>query len=217
MTYYVARRVRQLIRRRLAFHGNEEVEVPGQPGTKVKFRQVYEDAMHYLGAAYEGLKRREFKKHYAQVPDTAYEPGDTPFFLTYDRCTSHSWWINSTKKVHVERPAISMLQNVQTPPSGHDIHQVPEHAIGTTKAHARRSLAQKRRQGSDMSTGELYEAVCTGSKRFGSLAVDRNLHRMVDCHRIVAADTSERVTVMRGKKVVTVKGTHGGYCYAEMS
>jgi hypothetical protein len=67
-----------------------------------------------------------------------------------------------------------------------------------------------------MSTGELYEAVCTGSKRFGSRAVDRSLLRMVHCHRIVAADTSEIVTVKRGKKVITVKGTHGVYYYAEL-
>jgi hypothetical protein len=54
MTYYVARRVRQLIRRRLESHGNEEVDVPGQHGKKIKFLVVYEDAMYHLGAAYEG-------------------------------------------------------------------------------------------------------------------------------------------------------------------
>jgi hypothetical protein len=166
---------------------------------------------------------------YPNVPKEAYKPttakageqrglkvDQMPYFLTLDRCSSHSFWLKHNKE-HLKTPGVPLLQLLKMPARGHDVHQIVEHAVGCIKNHVYKELAAARAQGRELKTELIQKVVKDGSKKYTAASWEKNLIRLKECLKIVSADKGTPVTVWQrdrsgNTREVTVVAVGGAYC-----
>lgn len=158
---------------------------------------------------------------FANVPLSAYKPSKVPYFITFDRGAFHSFWVGKNQEKHLAKPGVPLLQLMIMPPRGHDIHQIPEHAIGATKGHVAKELGKLRANNKRLTTGDCYTAVEAGSRLYKKESWEKNLKQLQICLEIVAAPkgTQLKVPVTRkdreGNEIIETRpvyGTAGGFC-----
>lgn len=193
-----------------------------------RFVDVYKDWRLKLQSCYELLNvagtpiEADRWQAWPNVPLSAYVPTSVPYFVTIDRSTAHSFWLDTQQKVHVLAPGTPIMQIVRMPPHGHDLHQIAEHAIGTGKGHTHTKLSSARANALQLTTKLAHNAMIEGVKLYTKESWASNLDRLMTCLAIVAAPESELLTVSRTTKSgilkqKTVKGTAGGYCPKQWS
>jgi hypothetical protein len=206
--------------------------VSGNTGkSKVTFRQVFDQWNIQLQGAYANLKpfhakascsARDAKSKgwwftHKGVPVSAYKPTPVPFFLTMDNAPCHSFWLDSSKKLHMASPGVPLLQLIRMPPHGHDLHQMIEHSIGITKSFVKREVESLHVKQCQLHVDELLALVSKGAAKFGAEAWDRNLDRLHLCLELVGAERGTyRQFEYRGS-MWTLEGTAGNYCYMGLS
>ena len=183
-----------------------------------------------LVGAYIGLRAGLWKGH-QKVHISAYEPTcrpgasgrHPPYFITLDIAGAHSFWLCATSKKHMSMrdAGLCLLQFVIIPPQGHDAHQIPEHAIGTIKGYVNKQLQLCLKAGKQPTQALLDRAVKDGMLLFGAASLARNIRRLRDCVRVVAARTKVRVTYTREvfdkqqdkwiEQELWAKGTYGAF------
>lgn len=222
-----------LMQKTLSERYDKEKNAPHSDGAPSKFCQVYDDYKYKLKATYEqgqefqGVESDELRwRACKDVPLSAYKPRDVPYFVSYDRGNMHSFWEGVGQKVHERQPGVPLLHLLIMPTHGHDLHQIVEHAIGATKGHVNRELGRARALNRRPSTSMCYKAVMDGSELYTKESWDRNLARLQNCLRIVAAPWDKQLTVEfktvdrwgnEHVRTVTVMGTEGGYCPKQWS
>jgi hypothetical protein len=73
---------------------------------------------------------------------STYKPTEVPYTITYGRGTSHSFYTDTAQTEHVECPGVPLMQMVQIPPKGGDLHQIVEHVNVCIKGHTGRLLSK---------------------------------------------------------------------------
>lgn len=116
------------------------------------------------------------------------------------------------------------MQMIAIPPHAPDIHQIPEHAIGATKTHVTRELNSLKRSVKNLSHSELQRHVREGAAMYTANSWMENMHRLMQCLRLISAPTDQYVSVSHhaeraGETLTTVsrRGTGGNYCYPDFS
>jgi len=117
------------------------------------------------------------------------------------------------------------MQVLSIPPHAHDIHQMVEHGIGCSKGHVSKELSASTRQLDDMSHGEVQELVVEGARLYCAHSWDANVHRWMQCLRIISTPADQEITVIKRSRTksgetdeeVLVKGTNGSYCHPAFS
>ncbi len=156
------------------------------------------------------------------VPLSAYKPSETPYLVTIDRSPAQNFWVKAGA-VHLEWPGFPLVQLFRMPPRGHDLHQMVEHAIGGLKNHVYKVLRKAHARGEQLTTKLVQNAAKEGSRLFTAESWSRNLVRLKECVRIVAAGRGEAVPIecvnSEGKVTArkVVMGTGGAYCYVRKS
>ena len=184
-----------------------------------------------LVGAYIGLRAKLWfpQEH---VSYAAYEPTcradrldgrkHPPFFVTLDNAGGHSMWLEAgSKHMDMAGKAPSLLQIVTIPPQGHDAHQIVEHAISAIKAWVNKQLRLCLKAGRQPTQALLDSAVKEGMLRFDAESLARNIRRLRDCMRVVAARTDKTVTYTREvydneeerwvEKQMFAQGTYGAF------
>ena len=116
-----------------------------------------------------------------------------------------------------QSPGFPLLQIIEMPPRGHDLHQIVEHATGAMKSHVYRVLGAAREAGKQLTTALAARAVQEGIKLFTAESWDNNLVRLLECLQIVCAKRDEvvrfeRKTLDGEVTYVETRGSYGGYC-----
>jgi hypothetical protein len=225
LKHFAAPLIKQKIRERCVSRGDEEID----HDTGRTFKQVYDEWQGNLKSAYDccteyGLCAKRAKNEglwsaHKNVPRSAYEPSDVPFFLTIDNATCHSLWLDH-EKVHLSSPGVSLLQLLRVPPFGHDLHQIIEHSIGVTKRHVRASVKKKRGSdlvGQDVQACELLAWAEEGAARFTAESWAKNLDRLHICLQLVAAEKHTVIVFWYHNRERRLPGTGGNYCYLAFS
>lgn len=180
-----------------------------------------------LRGAFLGLRAKLWERR-QKVCISAYEPtcrstrGDPPpYFVTLDNAGAHSFWITIKPRKHMERQGVSLLQLVTIPPQGHDAHQIVEHAIGAIKGWVNKQLRKCVREGRKPTQATLHRAVKEGMQRFHAGSLARNIRRLRDCMRVVAARQGDNILFTREvydkaedkwvEQQLCAKGTHGAF------
>ena len=155
-----------------------------------------------LVGAYIGLRAKLWSAHQG-VHISAYEPtcrGDRPpYFVSLDNAGAHSFWLCAITKKHMNMRDYgpSLLQFVTIPPQGHDAHQIVEHGIGVIKSHVNKQLRLCLKAGRQPTQAILDRAVKDGMLLFGATAHARNIRRLRNCMRVVAARKGSKVAYTR--------------------
>lgn len=111
------------------------------------------------------------------------------------------------------------------PPHCHDIHQKVEHAIGILKRELQELLNKYEDTLDNILHAQLQQMVYACAMRFTSKIWRDNVHRWVQCMRIIAAPEDQKIIVYKhrkrkGEKSVCEEercGTNGSYCYPDFS
>ena len=179
--------------------------------TAIPVQQTLQQICDYwrsqLNGAFVGLRAKLWSGQ-SKVPRTAYEPscrkcagaGHPPYFVTLDNAGAHSFWLVAkpkSKRKHMPRMGVSLLQLVTMPPQGHDAHQVIEHAIGAIKGHVNRRLRELKREGTKPTQAMLHDAVRAGMLLFNAGSLARNIKRLRNCMRVVAAKERMKISFTR--------------------
>lgn len=160
------------------------------------------------------------------VPKQAYKPSEWPYFITYDRATMHSFWLGQDQEEHLRDCGVPLLQVLIMPPHGHDLHQLVEHSIGSTKNYVKKVLGKARARNDPPGTKMCYDAVKKGSELYTKDSWAGNFERLQNCLKIVATDREHNVTIVMTHedrwghehvREVVVRGTNGGYCPKQFS
>ena len=186
-------------------------------GQQVTFAGLVEYWKTQLLAAYQGLRQGLWKTA-PNVSMENYKPTLLPYFLSYDNCTAHSFWVNKGKQ-HLSRQEIplSLLQLIRVAPCGHDMHQVVEHAIGVIKGHAHREMAKAGKEGVTLTSDMLFKAVQEGAKRFGPDSLDNNLVRLNHALNVISRELDDPYDFVYKGKTYRVFGTAGSYAPIALS
>ena len=225
MKQFVAPVVENAVQTRYAANRDSTVIVCGKQ-TYCQIVDEWKEKLHdtfLAGQEFDGPDSSELKWETREgVPRSAYKPTTLPYFVSYDRGTMHSFWLDSGTKRHLRDCGVPLLQCVAMPPHGHDLHQIAEHSIGATKCHANRELGRARARDQPPSTEMCYNAVMEGSKLYTADSWLANLEKLQICLQIVAAKretvikvTTKTVDADNGHEYVSrkyVHGTCGGYC-----
>lgn len=144
-----------------------------------------------------------------RVPLVHYQPNDYCCLLTMDNCPSHSMWAVYNQEFRF--CGISLLCLLRMPPNGHDLHQIPEHAIGCIKGHVGRQLAEWCTTGRDVTCEDVVNWVDQGTQLYGLAAIQANMLRLRHCLRLITADRDTLVTVVIKDQVKVLRGLKGRY------
>ena len=160
----------------------------------------------------------------------AYKPTELPFFLSFDNAWSYSFWKDAKQKIFATPMPIPFLQCVHIAPRGHDLHQMPEHAIGCIKGHFTRHFANVDVLLSDLSHACFQKVVLAGAELYGKDAWRANIERWYKCCLFVGSPTNFTISIdrdltcsrsRRGKRkrceLVERSGLGGSYCYPDFS
>jgi len=118
------------------------------------------------------------------------------------------------------------MQLLSIPPHAHDIHQMVEHGIGCSKGHTGQELTAKKHSLDSMSHAELQQLVYAGAQKYTAASWDANVHRWIQCLRIISTPADQQITVYKRKmqnngeivdEPVDVQGTNGSYCHKTFS
>lgn len=183
--------------------------------------------------AYLGFLRGAWvadKKHKPTLEAFKFECDATPYLLTLDNARVYSFLgpVNQLHTLHLDMSfPFSLLQIFHIPPHGHDIHQIVEHAIGVIKNHVRKWLDALQENVTDIQHEQVFEQMLVGAKAFTNDSWRRNVHRLFQCLKIVAAERDEMVPItklqLKGGVYSEVptgkqrKGLAGSYCYLQLS
>lgn len=214
--YFVSPLVELRVQQRLVRENAEDVtplytvhKLSENGVTAIPVQQTLQEICDYwrsqLNGAYVGLRAKLWYGH-ENVPMSAYEPscrgiagaGHPPYFITLDNAGAHSFWLIAqpkAKRKHMRRMGVSLLQLVTMPPQGHDAHQII--GIGATKGHVNRRLAQLKREGTKPTQAMLHSAVREGMLLFTADSLARNIRRLRNCMRVVAAKERKQVRFTR--------------------
>lgn len=182
-------------------------------GKQVAFGEVVEHWKKQLQAAYRGLELQAWLP-FPGVPKKCYQPTDTPYFLSYDNASSHSFWTDTAQSIHLPRRhlPLSLLQIIRICPKGHDIHQLVEHSIGAIKKHVATELVQATLHQEPIGTDLLWDLVQDGMLKYNAASWKANLVKLECALQIIAADKTEVVEFEypKGRKR-TFPGQAGNY------
>lgn len=117
------------------------------------------------------------------------------------------------------------MQMLSIPPHAHDIHQKPEHAIGCGKNFVTEKFRGFNGCVSELTHADVQEWVRQGVKKYTASSWRENVHRLIQCLRVLSSPVDRDVTVTlhakgaKGKRpaVLVLKGTDGNYCYKRLS
>lgn len=225
MKYFVDPLMQKTLAARYAREKREGARAPKACGGR-RFCEVYEDWQVKLQSSFELLDVAGARvappcagrwQGWPNVPASAYQPTPVPYFVSVDRSTAHSFWLDKQQKRHVEHPGTPIMQIIRMPPHGHDLHQIAEHAIGAAKGHVQRVLRKARAQAVPLTTKLAHDAMMAGAQLYTAESWAENLTRLMTCLDIVAAPKTTTLTVHYTTKGGThkkkpVSGTAGGYC-----
>lgn len=199
----------------------------------VSMKQVVETWGRRLHEAYEALKQKKWKTFSGathQEDLRAYKPTALPFFLSMDNAWSYSFWKDSKGKEFADPVPIPMLQCVPIPPRGHDLHQMPEHAIGCIKGNFMRAFKCVDVLMSEYSHYDFQDIVNSGQRLYGADAWRANIKRWYTCCLLVGTPTNRFVDLNSDSMVAEGSsskgrkrgrherpGTGGDYCYHDYS
>lgn len=121
--------------------------------------------------------------------------------------------------------SVLTVQMVAIPPHAPDEHQLPEHAIGTVKGHVTKIVRRTDRPVKDMRHTWLQELVRQGAAKYTADSWRENMHRLMQCLRLISAPTDQWVTVThhagessaKRRRTEKRRGTDGNYCYPDFS
>ena len=188
-------------------------------GVKVTYKQLVEHWHRELASAYDALTKGYWKgwakdgHERNAIPMNLYLPTATPYFLSFDRSTAHSFWLDRTQVKHLSRANLrtSLLQLIRICPDGHDIHQTPEHAIGCIKGHVGRGIAAAVKDGKKLTMDFIYTLVHEGKKLFTADSWDANLERCWHALNVIARDVHEEYCFTYKNHDRQERGTAGNY------
>lgn len=118
------------------------------------------------------------------------------------------------------------MQLLAIPPHAHDIHQPVEHCIGVCKGHVTKKLNHEDASLANMSHAAVQQTVIEGAMKFDAHSWQRNMHKLVQCLRILSTDQDTEITVTKKRKrahgndveeELRRKGTNGNYAYKDFS
>lgn len=161
-------------------------------GKQMSFAEVVECWKQQLQAAYRGLQLGAWLP-FRGVYKGCYRPTDTPYFLSYDNASAHSFWRDKAQKKHMTRGEmqLSLLQIIRISPKGHDIHQVVEHSIGAIKRHVAAELVQATLHQEPIGTDLLWDLVQDGKLKYNAASWDANMVKLTWALEVIAADHTE--------------------------
>ena len=244
LKYYVGPLVERAVQQRLD-RDNEAAVTPRYTVNKIgpdgvtaipvqwTLQQICDFWQAELIGAYIGLRAKLWYPD-EHVGYAAYEPTcraerprkHPPYFVTLDNAGAHSMWLGAdkgSKKKHMDMEGMgpSLLQLVTIPPQGHDAHQIVEHAISAIKAWVNKQLRLCLKAGKLPTQALLDSAVKQGMLRFDAGSLARNIRRLRDCMRVVAARTDKTVRYTREvydneeekwvEKELFAQGTYGAF------
>lgn len=185
-------------------------------GVKVTFKELVDYWAKQLALAYDALTQglwTSWAKGACAIANNLYLPTLTPYFLSFDRSTAHSFWADTQQTIHISRAdlRVSLLQLIRICPHGHDIHQIPEHAIGCIKGFVRRGIAEAVKNGKELTMDYIFTLVHEGKELYTADSWDANLERFWHAVNIVARDVHEEYCFTYKKHDRRERGTAGNY------
>ena len=216
--YFLHPLLEKCVKDRLAAEENSiEVYDCGEGEYKL-FKELVDSWKSRLKDAYKGL---EEKKWYGKggggtakwkVPIECYSPSTVPYFVSFDNAPAHSFWV-VRDKVHLARADMGpgLLQCIRICPQGHDIHQIPEHAIGVIKGHCKKELSTAMKTQNSVDNDLVYDAVQAAAANYTSESLDGNLVRLDHALKVISSEKTELVEFFYHKQWHYVYGTAGSY------
>lgn len=83
------------------------------------------------------------------------------------------------------------MQVVAIPPHAHDLHQIPEHAIGYTKGHITETIKNMDGSVKKLSHADLQQMVREGASKYTANNWMDNMHRLVQCLRLISTPAEQ--------------------------
>lgn len=210
MKYYLDPLLQKAVRDRK----EEDEEMYECNGRRVSFSALVDYWKQELEAAYAGLQEDLWKAWNWQynIRKESYLPTEVPYFFSLDNAPAHSFWIKYRTE-HISRAQLgtSLLQAIRICPHGHDIHQIPEHAIGCIKAHVKKQLARAVRDGRFLTADQVFTEVYVGAELFDSDAWEGNRERWMHALEIVSRNENQLYQFTYKKQQLRAFGTAGGY------
>lgn len=195
LRYFVNPLAEKCIKQRM--HREAQMQNPPMyccDGKHVPFAEVVEHWKHLLQAAYRGLEVGAWHP-FRGVYKSCYRPTETPYFLSYDNASAHSFWRDTAQKKHMTRceMVVSLLQIIRISPKGHDIHQAVEHSIGAIKRHVAAELVQATLHQEPIGTDLLWDLVQDGKLKYSAASWKANMVKLTWALEVIAADHTEMI------------------------